>query len=198
MLLAAGNAIMQDLGTLTLAFVSQTQEVVLFNIALPIAMIVQSMLVVLNVFNPMIAEYCAKNEKALVGKLFNRLFMLTAAMMLAAVPVLYFGGELVITLLLSGKVIAAKWCTIFLVEASLLAVPVRALLNLFNTTDRKSVSLKALAPLGVSAAVLFPCLSYLYGATGAGLAAFLSTAAWLAAYVFYYVRFIRDEQNMHT
>lgn len=192
MLLACGNNIAHDVGTITLGFVSTAQEVVLFNIALPIAMIIQSMMIILNVFTPMIAESWAKGEKRQLKRLFNRLFLFTVAAMIIAVPVIVFGGDLLITLLFSKKFIGAKWSTLFLVEAALLSVPIRALLSFFNTIDKKNISLKTLFPTAGAVILLFPVLSRVYGATGAGLAAFLSTVVWLSAYLFYYRRLINE------
>ena len=198
MLLAVGGTVMQDLGTMVLAFFSPARDVVLFNIALPISMIVQSLLTVLNVFNPLIAECCARNDRARLKKLFTLLFILTAAAMAAAAPVLYFGGEFLITLLFSEKFVAAKWCTFFLVEAALLSIPVRALFNLFNTANRKQVSLRTLIPFGIAALLLFPLLTIRYGASGTGLAVLLTTAVWLVAYLFHYAGFLTDEQDIHS
>ena len=192
LLLNAGNAVMMDFGTLALSICSRKREVALFNIALPIAMIVQSMLVVLNVFNPLIAECCARNDRPRIVKLFGRLFLLIAAVMLAAGAVLYFGWDHLIAILFSEKFASAKWSTIFMVEASLLGVPVRALYNLFNATDQKRISLKTLLPMGISAVTLLPLLSYLYGASGTGLAVLIATVVWLAAYLINYWRFIRS------
>ena len=55
-----------------------------------------------------------------------------------------------------------------------------------------SVSLKTLFPTAGAVILLFPVLSRVYGATGAGLAAFLSTVVWLSAYLFYYRRLINE------
>ena len=85
-----------------------------------------------------------------------------------------------------------------MIETALLSFPVRALITLFNTVERKDVSLKSLLPMGIAAIVLFPFLSFYYGATGAGIAAFFSTMVWLAAYLFYYKSLLKNEKNLYS
>lgn len=190
MILASGNIVIQDLGTCTLSLFSSSREVVLYNIALPLSMIVQAMLVVLNVFAPMIAECCIKNNKKALKKLFNTIFISTAAMLTLAVPVFYYGGELIIKIMFSEKFIAAKWCAFFLIEAALLTIPVRSLMILFNAAKQKRTSLKAIVPMALATIIVFPLLSHWYGATGAGIAALLATGFWLAAYLYHYRKFM--------
>ncbi len=194
MILASGNIVIQDLGTCTLSLFSSPREVVLFNIALPLSMIVQSMLVVLNVFAPMIAECCMKNDKKALKKLFDIIFISAAAIMILTVPVFYFGGEFIIKIMFSEKFIAAKWSAFFLIEAALLAIPVRSLMILFNATGKKRTSLKTIFPMSLATIILFPLLSYLYGATGTGIAALLTTGIWLAAYLYCYMNFIKQPE----
>ncbi len=195
-LLNGSKIILMDAGTIVLSFFSTPAEVVLFNVALPIAMIVQSMLVVLNVFTPLIAQCCANQDIQRLKKLFSLMFIITTAGMLLWIPFYYFAGELLITILFAKKFIAAKLSMFFMVEAALLAIPINALMYLFNTAGLKSVSLKGLIPMLASALFLLPWLSYKYGATGAGIAVFAVTLIWLCTYLLYYVNFIK--RNSHN
>ena len=111
--------------------------------------------------------------------------------MILTVPVFYFGGEFIIKIMFSDKFAAAKWSAFFMVEAALLAIPVRLLMALFNAAGNKRTSLKAIIPQAIAAIVLFPLLSRLYGATGTGIAALLTTGIWLAAYLYFYRNFMK-------
>ena len=194
MVLASGNIVIQDLGTCTLSLFSSSREVVLFNIALPLSMIVQSMLVVLNVFTPMVTNLCINNDKKALKKLFNTIFIFTAAMLILTIPVFYYGGEIIIKIMFSEKFIAAKWSAFFLIEAALLAIPVRSLMTLFNAANQKKTSLKTMVPMTLATLILFPLLSHSYGATGTGIAALAATGIWLAAYLHCYINFMKQPQ----
>ena len=135
-----------------------------------------------------------KNDKKALKKLFDIIFISVAAIMILTVPVFYFGGEFIIKIMFSEKFIAAKWSAFFLIEAALLAIPVRSLMILFNATGQKRTSLKTIFPMSLATIILFPLLSYLYGATGTGIAALLTTGIWLAAYLYCYMNFIKQPE----
>lgn len=193
MILASGTIVLQDFGTCTLSLFSNSREVVLFNIALPLSMIVQSMLIVLDVFTPMLSNYYINKEINNLRKFFQLIFLFTAVSMLCAFPVFYYCGDFIITLMFSQKFIAAKWSAFFLIEAALLVVPVRALMGLFNVAGKKRMALIGIIPMSVATVILFPLLSYMYGATGASVAALLSIGVWLCSYLFFYTRFVKQE-----
>lgn len=190
--LAVGSAVIQDLGTVSTAFFSSAAEVVLFNIALPIAMIVNSFTAVLQVFMPMIADCFAQKEKKKLKHLFMLVILGSSVCMLVVLPILWFGGDFIIRLLFSEKFIAAKLSTIWLVEASILSLPVRAFLNFFNTIGKQNVSVITLIPTAVSAMILFPLLSWKFGAVGAAEATFFAALIWLAGYFWCFYRFMRE------
>ena len=190
-LLSGSKIIFMDAGTIVLSFVSSPAEVVLFNVALPIAMIIQSMLVVLNVFTPLIAQCCANQDIQRLKKLFSLLLIFTAAGMVLWIPFYFYAGEWLISLLFAKKFIAAKPAMFFMVEAAFLAVPVNAFMYLFNTAGMKSCSVKGLVPMILSALIFLPWLSYKYGAAGTGGAVFAVTVVWLISYLFYYADFIK-------
>ena len=50
---------------------------------------------------------------------------------------------------------------------------------------------KAIVPMAIATLGLFPVLSHFYGAAGTGIAALLATAVWLAAYLYYYRKFMK-------
>ncbi len=190
MLLACGYALMQDFGTFILSIFSNVHNVVLFNIALPIAMIVNSLGIVIAVFVPMIADLYAKGEKRRLKKFIYLLLLLTLGAMLLALPILILHGELLITILFAKQFSDASSATLWLVEAAILSMPVRTLLIFFNTTGNKMISIKTLFPTFISALICYPLLSYFYGASGAAIATFLTTAVWLGTNLIYYAKFL--------
>jgi len=190
--LSAGHALYRDFGALAVAFFSMAEEVVLFNIALPIAMIVLSFGTVLQVFTPMLADCFVNGEKERLRRLIRLMLFLTAAVMLAALPVLYFFGEEVIRILFSDRIIAAKTCTLFLVEAAILTMPVSVLHSFFNAAGQKVLSIRTLFPAAAAAFTVFPLLAHARGAEGAGIASLIMVAVWLGACLFYYVKFMRS------
>ena len=189
-LLSGGYTLMQDFGTFTLSLFSTANEVVLFNIALPISMIVISFTVVMQVFTPMIAESYYNQEYRRLRSLFKWLFAITAALVTLAIPVLLFWGRFIITLLFSEKFVNAHLCTFFLVETAILSIPVRAFLSFFNAIGRRIVSVKCLIPTALAAFVFYPLLSFYAGASGAGVAALITVIVWLLMYIVYYIKLI--------
>lgn len=190
--LATGYAAIQDLGTIAVAFFSSAEEVVLFNIALPIAMIVNSFNVVLQVFMPMIADSFVQKEKKKLKNLFSLMFLLSAVGMLLAFLMLWFLGEEIIRLLFSEKFIAAKLSTLLLVESAILSLPVRSFLNFFNTIGKQKISVITLIPTILGALIAFPLLSWKFGAAGAAGATFLASLTWFGAYCWFYIKFMRE------
>lgn len=193
--LTAGYALIQDVGTIAVAFFSSASEVVLFNIALPIAMIVNSFNVVLQVFLPIIADSFAQKEKKKVKNLFALILFGSAVCMVLALPMLWFGGERIICLLFSERFIAAKLSTLLLVEAAILSLPVRAFLNFFNTIGKQNISVITLIPTAAVALIAFPLLSWSFGAAGAAGATLLCSLTWLGAFGWFYGKFMREWQT---
>ena len=192
LLLSGGHALYRDFGALSVAFFSTAEEVVLFNIALPVAMIVLSFGIVLQVFTPMIADCFVKGEKNRLKRLMRLMLSLSAAAMLGALFVLSLWGEDIIRLLFSAKFAAAKYCVLFLVESAILTMPVSVFLSFFNAAGRKATSGRTLLPAAAVALAAFPALSHAGGAAGAGVATLITVGTWLGACLVYYVKFMQS------
>ena len=188
MMLSGGYFLMSDAGTVALCFFSSAEEVVLFNIALPIAMMVNAFDVVLQIFTPMFSEYFIHDEKKKLNQFFLLLSGATILCMISVLPILYCWGEWLIKILFSERFVAAKFCTLFLVEASILAIPVKAFFHFFNAVGMKTVSAKVLIPVFGGALIFFPLLAYYRGANGAGAATLVVVLIWLISYIFAYVK----------
>ena len=191
MMLSGGYVLMSDAGTVALCFFSSAEEVVLFNIALPIAMTVNAFDVVLQIFTPMFSEYFINDEKKKLNQFFLLLSGATILCMISVLPILYYQGEWLIKMLFSERFVAAKLCTLFLVEATILAIPVKAFFLFFNAIGMKTVSVKVLIPVFVGALIFFPLFAYYHGANGAGVTTLMVVLIWLISYIFAYIRIMR-------
>lgn len=188
--LSGGYTLMQDFGTFVLSFCSTSNEVVLFNIALPISMIVLSFAVVVQVFTPMIADSYVKKEKKRLKQLFYGLLGFTAIAVIIGFFLFWWGGKLIIRFLFSEKFTDAHLCTLFLVEAAILSIPVRVFLMFFNVVGQRIISVKTLIPTIFSAFIAYPLLSICAGATGAGIATLVTTVVWLIGFLIFYIKFM--------
>lgn len=192
LLLSCGYTLMQDFGTFVLSFCSTSREVVLFNVALPISMIVLAFTVVVQIFTPMFADSYIKKEKQRLQQLFYLLFAFTAVGCIVAFPCLFWGGKFIIQLLFSAKFADAHLCTLFLVESAILSIPVRVFLAFFNAVGERNISVRTMIPVIVTAFIAYPFLSWYGGATGAGIATLLTTFVWLMESLIFYIKFMSN------
>jgi len=177
-LLSVGYAAINDVGTVALSFVSSAEEVALFNIAIPIAMIVRSLSGAAMVFTPLASELHCNGETIRLMRFFRNFSLATVAAMVLTAPLLWYGGDFLIGILFGSRFAAAKWSTLFLVEATLLALPIQMYLNFFNVIGRKKEAGLTLIPALCTAVIVLPLLCRFFGATGAGVAVLIITAVW--------------------
>ncbi len=176
--LALGQAILNDFGTVVLTITSTTTEVVLYNIALPIATIIRSLYCIPMVFTPLSFELFNSGDHNQLRRTMTRLNLLTIAGLVIAFPTLLWLGEWLITLLFSAEFVAAKWSMLLLIEATIISVIIQFHINFFNAIGRKRIAVMTALPAIAISLPLLPVLSYFFGATGTSLAVLLVSLLW--------------------
>jgi stage V sporulation protein B len=103
----AGLNVMYYMDSLMLTYLKGLESVALYNIALPIMQIVQSMIIFSAVFTPIVSQMWHNNDIAGIKKICLRM----TVFMVALVPIVFILGKVfaedVITILFSSKFIAA-------------------------------------------------------------------------------------------
>ena len=102
---------------------------------------------------------------------------------------------MIITILFSEKFVAAHIATLFLVEAAILAIPIKAFLSFFNAIGLRIISVKSMLPTAFASLIFYPVLSRYAGANGAGIATLLTCMVWLSIYLFYYINLMKEKLN---
>lgn len=169
-----GLLAMYNLDTLMLAYFTDMEHVALYNIALPIMQIIQSMMIFPIVFLPIATRMWHQKE---IAELRNVCHVVISLMVILLWPITFFflfNGQLVVTLLFDAKYTGAALAAAILCAAMCVFVICQFLLNVLNAMGRQQVVGKIVLMGVVVNGVANVVLIYFLGIEGAALATCVS------------------------
>lgn len=181
MITGFGYECISDLGTLSLSIVSTPQQVALYNIAFPIAMIVRSIAVVSGVFAPFSNELFRQNKIAAIERILNLSLLFTVGSIIILIPVFYFGGELIIMFLFGSKFIHATTATMVLTQGVMLWNGANFYSDILASIQHEKNSSFITIFVTLLSIILYFILGKYYGALGAAFTVVIICALWFAA-----------------
>lgn len=180
-----GYESISDLGILLLAYLSTPQEVAIYNIALPIALIVRSLAVLSGVFSPFANELFRKGDYKIINRALHLTLLVTGCFMLMTFGVFFWYGELIIKLLFGSQYISAAGCTIILTEGVLLWNGAKFYSDIIASMQRERICAGITIAVTVLASILYTCLGRRYGAIGAAWTVVYVCGFWMGLNYFY-------------
>ena len=183
-LLSLGGMALNELGTIFLVIFNSTTEVALFNIAVPIAMIIKSLYCIPLVFIPFVADMQSKGEGKKIKKYINTIAFFVLAIGILMIPFFLLWGEVTVSLLFGEKFVSAKWSVFFLSEAMIVSIIAQFNINTLNSIRCEHVSAIITSAVTVVAILLYLTLSGPYGAAGTAVGALIAGTIWsFASYI---------------
>ena len=181
LLSSAGYYFFMDLGNVMLSYLGTPEETELFNIALPVALMIQPLYALSEVFAPLSNRLYQENDIRTLRKSLWSMIGLTLVMMLGAGVVFGFLGRWIITLLFGEQFADAAPCTLILIEGALLWNAARFCSDMLNSMHREKPAAIIAASAAASSVLFYYLLCPLYGADGTGWAALIASVIWLLA-----------------
>lgn len=181
LLSCTGYYFFAELGNVILSYRGTPEETLIFNIALPVALMIRPLYAISEVFAPFSNQlYQAGDTRALRRSVWSMLGG-TAVMMIGAGAVFGFGGRWILTILFGAEFADAAPCTLILIEGALLWNAARFYADMLNSMRherRASLITAGAASLSVA---LYWILSSRLGANGTAWAALAASVIWLCA-----------------
>ena len=184
LLSCAGYYYFTDLGNVMLSYLGTPEETEIFNIALPVALMVLPLYSLSEVFAPLSNRLYQERDYRTLRKSLWRMIGLTLVMMLGAGVVFAFLGKWLLTLLFPGKAAAAAdaaSCTLILVEGALLWNAARFCSDMLNSMRREKAAALIAAGLAATSVALYWFFCSTRGADGTALAAMIASGIWFLA-----------------
>ena len=181
LLSCAGYYYFTDLGNVMLSYLGTPEETELFNIALPVALMIRPLYALSEVFAPLSNRlYQEKEIRTLLKSLWS-MIGLTLVMMLGAGVVFAFLGKWILTLLFGEQFTGATPCTLILIEGAFLWNAARFCSDMLNSMHRERLAAIIVACDAVISVLLYYLFCPLHGADGTAWAALIASAVWLLA-----------------
>ncbi|MBQ9337106.1 MAG: hypothetical protein IJS14_07420 [Lentisphaeria bacterium] len=181
LLSCTGYYFFAELGNVILSYVRTPEETLVFNIALPVALMIRPLYSISEVFAPFSNQLYHKGDtRALRCSVWSMLGV-TGVMMVGAGVVFGFGGRWILTILFGEEFAGAATCTLILIEGALIWNAARFYADMLNSMRRERRA--ALITAGVSALsiMLYWLFSSWLGANGTAWAALIASVVWLFA-----------------
>lgn len=184
LLSCAGYYYFTDLGNVMLSYLGTPEETEVFNIALPVALMIQPLYALSEVFAPLSNRLYQENDFRTLRKSLWSMIGLTLVMMLGAGVVFAFLGKWLLTLLFPGKAAAAAAAvssTLILIEGALLWNAARFCSDMLNSMRREKTAAVIAAGLAALSVALYWCFCSTCGADGTAWAALIASGIWFLA-----------------
>lgn len=180
LLSSTGYYFFAELGNVILSYRGTPEETGLFNIALPLALMIRPLYAVSAVFAPFSNQLYQEGDTRALRRSVWIMLGVTALMMIGAGIVFGFGGRWILTLLFGAEFADAAPCTLILIEGALLWNAARFYADMLNSMrcERRA----ALITAGTAAlSVVLYWISSRLGANGTAWAALIASVIWLCA-----------------
>ncbi len=177
-ILTLSYAAVSDLGTVVLTVVSTAEEVAIFNIALPVSMLVGALSAIPMALVPLAAEAFYRGDCLLVRRGIRLVAAGCALAAAAALPVFWLWGRKIIALLFDPEYADAQWSALLLVMAACFLIATQVHNGILNAVNHRKATLAITYPVIIPALILLPAASYFYGAIGTAATILLLTLAW--------------------
>ena len=181
LLSCTGYYFFAELGNVILSYRGTPEETLIFNIALPVALMIRPLYAISEVFAPFSNQlYQAGDTRALRRSVWSMLGG-TAVMMIGAGAVFGFGGRWILTILFGAEFADAAPCTLILIEGALLWNAARFYADMLNSMRHERRAALITAGAASLSVVLYWILSSRLGANGTAWAALAASVIWLCA-----------------
>lgn len=181
LLSCTGYYFFAELGNVILSYRGTPEETLIFNIALPVALMIRPLYAISEVFAPFSNQlYQAGDTRALRRSVWSMLGG-TAVMMIGAGAVFGFGGRWILTILFGAEFADAAPCTLILIEGALLWNAARFYADMLNSMRHERRAALITAGAASLSVALYWILSSRLGANGTAWAALASSVIWLCA-----------------
>jgi O-antigen/teichoic acid export membrane protein len=177
-LLSLGGMALNEFGTIFLVIFNSATEVALFNIAVPIAIIIKSLYCIPMVFIPFVSDMHNNGAGENIKKYINTITFWVLAIGLLMIPIFLIWGEFLVILLFGEKFVAAQWSVFFLSEAMIVSIIAQFNINTLNSIRCEHISAIITSAVTIIAILLYATLSGVYGATGTAIGALIAGIIW--------------------
>ena len=181
LLSCTGYYFFAELGNVILSYRGTPEETLIFNIALPVALMIRPLYAISEVFAPFSNQlYQAGDTRALRRSVWSMLGG-TAVMMIGTGAVFGFGGRWILTILFGAEFADAAPCTLILIEGALLWNAARFYADMLNSMRHERRAALITAGAASLSVALYWILSSRLGANGTAWAALAASVIWLCA-----------------
>ena len=170
-----------ELGNVMLSYLGTPEETLIFNIALPIALMIRPLYAISEVFAPFSNQLFHDGDTRALRRSVWSMLGVTALMMLGAGVVFGFLGRWIVSLLFGEEFADAAPCTLILIEGALLWNAARFYADMLNSMRRERFAALIAAGLAALSVALYWVFCSRLGADGTAWAALIASAVWLVA-----------------
>lgn len=170
-----------ELGNVMLSYLGTPEETLIFNIALPVALMIRPLYAISEVFAPFSNQLYQNGDTRALRRSIWSMLGVTALMMAGTGVVFAFLGRWILSLLFGEEFADAAPCTLILIEGALIWNAARFYADMLNSMRRERFAALIAACLGILSIVLYWIFCSRMGAEGTAWAALIASAAWLLA-----------------
>jgi O-antigen/teichoic acid export membrane protein len=192
-LLSFSPVIFNELGTVMLTLFSTNVETAVFNIALPVAMIIRSFYCVVTVLIPFVGEMKCCNDYEKIRKYLHGGAGVVLLAAVALIPFFLFFGRWLLVLLFGGQFRNAVFPAFLLSEAMLIAFLGQMNINILNTLDQEKISAVLTLQTALFSVVTYAVSAKLGGADWTAAACLLSALLWSVLSYSALIRYLRKQ-----
>lgn len=181
LLSCTGYYFFAELGNVILSYRGTPEETLIFNIALPVALMIRPLYAISEVFAPFSNQLYQEGDTRALRRSVWSMLGVTAVLMIGAGAVFGFAGRWILTLLFGEEFADAAPCTLILIEGALLWNAARFYADMLNSMRHERRAALITGGAAALSAVLYWILSSRLGANGTAWAALVSSVLWLCA-----------------
>lgn len=181
LLSCTGYYFFAELGNVILSYRGTPEETFLFNIALPVALMIRPLYAVSTVFAPFSNQLYQEGDTRALRRSVWIMLGVTAVMLIGAGIVFGFGGRWILSILFGAEFADAAPCTLILIEGALLWNAARFYADMLNSMHRERRAALITAGAAALSVVLYWMFSSRLGANGTAWAALIASVIWLCA-----------------